>query len=156
MIYKDLDLALQRENFQDRILGLDLGTKTIGISLSDSSRLIASPFDTIIRKKTSLDIDQIIRICTEFNISGLILGFPLNMNSSEGVRVQSTISFAKEVEKKTRIPIIWWDERLSTSAAEKILISADVSREKRKKLIDKMAATYILQGALDRINFIGI
>ena len=81
MIYKDLDLALQRENFQDRILGLDLGTKTIGISLSDSSRLIASPFDTIIRKKTSLDIDQIIRICTEFNISGLILGYPLNMNS---------------------------------------------------------------------------
>lgn len=153
MIYKDLDIALRCENFQNRMLGLDLGTKTIGISLSDSSRLIASPYDTINRKKTTLDIEKITKICIEFNISGLILGYPLNMNATEGPRAQSTISFAQELEKKNSVPIILWDERLSTSAAEKILISADLTRKKRKEIIDKMAATYILQGALDRINF---
>ena len=100
-----------------------------------------------------MDIEKITKICTEFNISGLVLGYPLNMNATEGPRAQSTISFAQELEKKNLVPIILWDERLSTSAAEKILITADLTRKKRKEVIDKMAATYILQGALDRMNF---
>ena len=90
----------------------------------------------------------------EHQVSALVLGYPINMDTTEGKRAQSTLSFAKEVGKKIDLPIILWDERLSTVAAEKVLIEADMSREKRKKIIDKMAATYILQGALDRIKFL--
>lgn len=152
MIYKEINQALNNETFTNRLIGLDLGTKTIGVSMSDSSRIIASTFETIKRKKTKLDIERILEICYEFKISGIVLGYPINMNFTEGPRSQSTMSFAKLLELRTCIPIILWDERLSTSAAEKVLISADLSRKKRKDVIDKLAATYILQGILDRIS----
>ncbi|MAV99230.1 MAG: Holliday junction resolvase RuvX [Rhodobiaceae bacterium] len=152
MIYKEINQALNNETFKNRLIGLDLGTKTIGVSMSDSSRIIASTFETIKRTKTKLDIERILDICDEFKISGIILGYPINMNFTEGPRSQSTMSFAKLLELRTSIPIILWDERLSTSAAEKVLISADLSRKKRKDVIDKLAATYILQGILDRIS----
>ena len=152
MIYKEINQALNNETFSNRLIGLDLGTKTIGVSMSDSSRIIASTFETIKRKKTKLDIERILEICDEFKISGIVLGYPINMNFTEGPRSQSTMSFAKLLELRTNIPIILWDERLSTSAAEKVLISADLSRKKRKDVIDKLAATYILQGILDRIS----
>ena len=152
MIYKEINQALNNETFSNRLIGLDLGTKTIGVSMSDSSRIIASTFETIKRKKTKLDIERIMEICDEFKISGIVLGYPINMNFTEGPRSQSTMSFAKLLELRTNIPIILWDERLSTSAAEKVLISADLSRKKRKDVIDKLAATYILQGILDRIS----
>tara|TARA_Y100000590_G_scaffold402142_1_gene487602 strand:- start:1801 stop:2274 length:474 start_codon:yes stop_codon:yes gene_type:complete len=154
MIYKDIKDILENEDISNRVLGIDLGTKTIGVALSDSSRLIASPMETIFRKKTNKDIDKIIEMINEHQVSALVLGYPINMDTTEGKRAQSTLSFAKEVEKKIDLPIILWDERLSTVAAEKVLIEADMSREKRKKIIDKMAATYILQGALDRIKFL--
>ena len=152
MIYKEINQALNNETFKNRLIGLDLGTKTIGVSMSDSSRIIASTFETINRTNTKLDIERILDICDEFKISGIILGYPINMNFTEGPRSQSTMSFAKLLELRTSIPIILWDERLSTSAAEKVLISADLSRKKRKDVIDKLAATYILQGILDRIS----
>ena len=152
MIYKEINQALDNETFSNRLIGLDLGTKTIGISISDPSRIIASTFETIKRKKTKLDIERILEICDQFKISGIVLGYPINMNYTEGPRSQSTMSFAKLLEQRTNIPIILWDERLSTSAAEKVLISADLSRKKRKDVIDKLAATYILQGILDRIS----
>ena len=154
MIYKDIKDILENEDISNRVLGIDLGTKTIGVALSDSSRLIASPMETIFRKKTNKDIDKIIEMINEHQVSALVLGYPINMDTTEGKRAQSTLSFAKEVGKKIDLPIILWDERLSTVAAEKVLIEADMSREKRKKIIDKMAATYILQGALDRIKFL--
>jgi len=152
MIYKEIHQALDNESFSNRLIGLDLGTKTIGVSMSDSSRIIASTFETIKRKKTKLDIERILEICDQFKISGIVLGYPINMNYTEGPRSQSTMSFAKLLAQRTNIPIILWDERLSTSAAEKVLISADLSRKKRKDVIDKLAATYILQGILDRIS----
>ena len=152
MIYKEIHQALDSESFSNRLIGLDLGTKTIGVSMSDSSRIIASTFETIKRKKTKLDIERILEICDQFKISGIVLGYPINMNYTEGPRSQSTMSFAKLLAQRTNIPIILWDERLSTSAAEKVLISADLSRKKRKDVIDKLAATYILQGILDRIS----
>ena len=152
MIYKEIHQALDNESLSNRLIGLDLGTKTIGVSMSDSSRIIASTFETIKRKKTKLDIERILEICDQFKISGIVLGYPINMNYTEGPRSQSTMSFAKLLAQRTNIPIILWDERLSTSAAEKVLISADLSRKKRKDVIDKLAATYILQGILDRIS----
>jgi len=132
-------------------LGLDLGTKTIGVALSDLSRTIASPMLTIPRTKFQGDADRLIALIAEHEIAAMILGLPLNMDGSEGPRCQSTRAFAVNLAKRTECAIAFWDERLSTVAAERVLIEADRSRARRKVLIDKVAAAFILQGALDRL-----
>ena len=152
MIYKELNDAIKILESKKRLIGIDLGTKTIGLAISDPSMTIASPLETINRKKIKIDLRRIQKLVDEFEVHGIILGYPINMNYTVGPRTQSTISFAHEMEKVIAIPIILWDERLSTLAAEKVLIDADLSRKKRKQVIDKMAATYILQGALDRLR----
>lgn len=133
------------------IAGLDLGTVTIGVAVSDGMRQVATPLETIKRKKFGLDAQRLLEICTQRNIAGLVLGLPLNMDGSEGPRCQSTRAFARNLEKLTDLPISFWDERLSTVAAERALLEADTSRKRRAEVIDHVAASYILQGALDRL-----
>ena len=135
-----------------RLLGLDLGSKSIGLAISDSLFQIASPLETIHRRKFTVDATALKQVIDKRDIGGLILGLPRNMDGSEGPRCQSTRQFAANLLKKFDIPIAFWDERLSTVAVERILIDeADLSRQKRANVIDKMAASYILQGALDRL-----
>ncbi|MBG07032.1 MAG: Holliday junction resolvase RuvX [Rhodospirillaceae bacterium] len=135
-----------------RLLGLDLGSKTIGLAISDSLFQIASPLETIRRRKFTADAEALKQIIGERNVGGLILGLPKNMDGSEGPRSQSTRQFAENLLGNFEIPIAFWDERLSTVAVERILIDeADLSRQKRGEVVDKMAASYILQGALDRL-----
>jgi putative Holliday junction resolvase len=139
------------EHLADRtaLIGLDLGTKTIGVAISDDRRMVASALDVILRKKFSIDAAILGGLITEYNVNGIILGLPLNMNGTEGPRCQSTRQFAINLDEKTNIPITFWDERLSTQAVEKHLITQDVTRQRRKKVVDKLAAQFILQGALD-------
>ncbi len=132
------------------IAGLDLGDKTIGVALSDLRRMVATPVEVIRREKFTLDAAKLLALLTERAVAGIILGLPLNMDGSEGPRVQSTRAFARNLEKLTPLPITFWDERLSTVAAERALLEADTSRKRRKEVIDQVAAGYILQGALDR------
>ena len=135
-----------------RLLGLDLGSKSIGLAISDSLFQIASPLETIHRRKFTVDATALKQVIDKRDIGGLILGLPRNMDGSEGPRCQSTRQFAANLLQKFDIPIAFWDERLSTVAVERILIDeADLSRQKRADVIDKMAASYILQGALDRL-----
>ena len=134
----------------ERLLGLDLGSKTIGLAISDSGFMIASPLETIRRKKFTLDALALKAIIDERQIGGLVLGLPRNMDGSDGPRVQSTRQFAANLLERFDIPIAFWDERLSTMAVERLLVNeADMSRQKRSAVVDKMAASYILQGALD-------
>ena len=134
----------------ERLLGLDLGSKTIGLAISDSGFMIASPLETIRRKKFTLDALALKAIIDERQIGGLVLGLPKNMDGSDGPRVQSTRQFAANLLERFDIPIAFWDERLSTMAVERLLVNeADMSRRKRSAVVDKMAASYILQGALD-------
>ncbi|MGD9649936.1 MAG: Holliday junction resolvase RuvX [Dongiaceae bacterium] len=132
-----------------RLLGLDIGTKTIGIAVSDSRGKLASPVTTIHRQKLAKDIEALEKLIAEYKAEGLVLGLPLNMDGSEGPRCQSVRQFAKNIEPRIALPMVFWDERLSTSAVEREMIAADVSRAKRDKAIDKLAAAYILQGYLD-------
>ena len=134
------------------LAGLDLGTVTIGVAVSDGMRQVATPLETIKRKKFGLDADRLLKICADRNIAGIVLGLPLNMDGSEGPRCQSTRAFARNLEKLTELPITFWDERLSTVAAERALLEADTSRKRRAEVIDHVAASYILQGALDRLS----
>ena len=136
------------------LAGLDLGTKTIGVSVSDAGHMIATPLETIKRTKFQADAAALLKIAEHRQISGLVLGLPRNMDGSEGPRAQSTRAFARNLEKLTDRPITFWDERLSTVAAERALIEADTSRKRRSEVIDHVAAGYILQGALDRIAHI--
>ena len=134
----------------ERLLGLDLGSKTIGLAISDSGFMIASPLETIRRKKFTLDALALKAIIDERQIGGLVLGLPKNMDGSDGPRVQSTRQFAANLLERFDIPVAFWDERLSTMAVERVLVNeADMSRRKRSAVVDKMAASYILQGALD-------
>ncbi|WP_417671406.1 Holliday junction resolvase RuvX [Roseibium sp.] len=135
-----------------RLIGLDLGTKTIGLALSDLGRGIASPMETIRRKKFTLDAEQLLKICKEQEVGGIVLGLPLNMDGSEGPRAQATRAFARNLAPKTELPITYWDERLSTAAVTRTLLEADSSRAKRAEVVDKMAAAFILQGFLDRLG----
>lgn len=136
--------------FNRRLLGLDLGSKTIGLAVSDTSWTVASPLTTLKRKKFTADANELNKICQEQNIGGLVLGLPLNMDGSEGPRVQATKAFQRNIEKLNELPTTYWDERLSTMAAERALLEADTSRAKRAKVIDKIAASIILQSALER------
>lgn len=138
---------------QGGIAGLDLGDKTIGVALSDLRRSVATPVEVIRREKFTLDAQRLLTLLTARGAAGIILGLPLNMDGSEGPRVQSTRAFARNLEKLTPLPITFWDERLSTVAAERALLEADTSRKGRKEVIDKVAASYILQGALDRMTY---
>ena len=133
------------------IAGLDLGTVTIGVAVSDGFRRVATPLETIKRKKFTADADALDAIVAHREISGLVLGLPLNMDGTEGPRVQSTRAFARNLAGRMDLPITFWDERLSTVAAERALLEADTSRKRRAEVIDHVAASYILQGALDRM-----
>lgn len=137
------------------ICGLDLGDKTIGIAVSDLRRSVATPIHVIRRTKFTEDAAALLAILNERAIAGIILGLPLNMDGSEGPRVQSTRAFARNMTRLTDLPIGYWDERLSTVAAERALLEADTSRKRRKEVIDQVAAGYILQGALDRMAYMG-
>lgn len=134
------------------VLGLDLGSKTIGVAISDITRRIASPITTIARKKFTEDARLLLAIAEERKAGLIVLGLPLNMDGSEGPRVQSTRAFARNLEKLTPIPITYWDERLSTAAVERMLIGAAASRARRAEVVDKLAAAYILQSALDTLK----
>jgi putative pre-16S rRNA nuclease len=133
------------------LIGLDLGSKTIGVSASDPDRRLAAPVETIRRRRFALDAERLLALAAERRAVGFVLGLPLNMDGSEGPRAQSTRAFARNLAKHTELPIALWDERLSTAAVERALIDSDVSRAKRKAVIDQHAAAYILQGALDRL-----
>ncbi|MFZ1469886.1 MAG: Holliday junction resolvase RuvX [Paracoccaceae bacterium] len=137
------------------IAGLDLGEKTIGVAISDLRRQVASPTEVIRRVKFTEDAARLMTIIFARQIRGLILGLPLNMDGSTGPRVQSTQAFARNLARLTDLPITFWDERLSTVAAERALLEADASRKRRKEVIDAVAAGYILQGALDRMAYQG-
>ncbi|NOC91100.1 MULTISPECIES: Holliday junction resolvase RuvX [Ruegeria] len=136
------------------LMGLDLGEKTIGVAVSDRMRGVASPLETVRRKKFTLDSARLIEIVTDRKIGGILLGLPKNMDGSEGPRCQSTRAFARNLSRLTDLPIGFWDERLSTVAAEKALLEADTTRKRRGQVIDHVAASYILQGALDRLRFL--
>ncbi|MCB2137032.1 MAG: Holliday junction resolvase RuvX, partial [Rhodobacteraceae bacterium] len=134
------------------IAGLDLGEKTIGVAVSDRSLSVATPLQTIRRTKFTADAATLLALCTAREIGGLILGLPYNMDGSEGPRCQSTRAFARNLTRLSDLPVAYWDERLSTVAAERALLEADTSRKRRSEVIDHVAAGYILQGALDRIG----
>ncbi len=134
------------------LIGLDLGTKTIGVAASDPDRRVAAPVETIARKRFNLDAERLSALAAERRAVGYVLGLPVNMDGTEGPRAQATRAFARNFAKLTDLPIALWDERLSTAAVERALIAADASRARRKAVIDQHAATYILQGALDRLS----
>jgi putative Holliday junction resolvase len=148
-----LPLAEAAQHFRARgvLIGLDLGTKTIGVATSDPDRKLATGVETVTRKTFTADAARIIALATERSAVGFVLGLPINMDGSEGPRAQSTRAFASNLAKLTDVPIALWDERLSTAAVERELIAADVSRSKRAAVIDQHAAAFILQGALDRL-----
>lgn len=136
------------------LIGLDLGTKTIGVAVSDTGRRIASPLETIRRKKFTEDAAHLLRLMDARAIGGLVLGLPRNMDGTEGPRSQATRAFARNLERLTPVPITFWDERLSTVAAERALLEADTSRRRRAEVIDHVAAGFILQGLLDRLEYL--
>ena len=136
------------------LAGLDFGEKTIGIAVSDLRRQVATPLSTIRRVKFTDDAAALLALVTARGIAGLILGLPRNMDGSEGPRAQATRAFARNLSRLTTLPIGFWDERLSTVAAERALLEADTSRKRRSEVIDHVAAGYILQGALDRLGYL--
>ena len=134
------------------LAGLDLGTKTIGVAVSDAMLTIASPLETIKRSKFQADAARLFEITTHRSIAGIVLGLPRNMDGSEGPRAQSTRAFARNLERLTELPITYWDERLSSVAADRAMLEADTSRKRRAERIDNVAAGIILQGLLDRLS----
>lgn len=155
MIYEDVYEFSNELQSNNSLIGLDLGTKTIGVAVSDTILSVATPIKTIKRKKFSLDTDHLLGIISNKNCCGVIIGLPKNMDGSEGPRAQSTRAFARNFSAKTELPITFWDERLSTVAAEKALLEADTTRKRRAEVIDHVAAAYILQGFLDRLKVLG-
>jgi putative Holliday junction resolvase len=145
----DISATLKRDQ---RLLGLDLGTKTIGLALSDVSRTIATPHSTIIRKKFTQDAEMLLAIVAKHDVGALVLGLPVSMDGTEGPRCQSVRSFATNLLKIGDIPIALWDERWSTAAVTRTLLEADTSRARRAEVVDKLAAAYILQGAMDMLK----
>jgi putative Holliday junction resolvase len=135
-----------------RLFGLDLGTKTIGIAVSDSNFRIASPLETIARVKFTKDAQALLALAAKHGVGGLVVGLPVNMDGSEGPRAQSTRSFVRNLTPMTDLPATFWDERLSTAAVTRALLEADTSRRRRDEVVDKMAAAFILQGFLDRLH----
>ena len=154
MICNDITDVLSHAKVTEAWMGLDLGTKTIGIAVSDRRLRSATPLLTLKRKKFSYDAQTLLLEAKKREIGAIILGLPLNMDGSEGPRCQSTRAFAKNLATLTDVTIGFWDERLSTVAAERVLLEADTTRKRRAEVIDHVAAGYILQGALDRANHI--
>ena len=154
MIYEDVFEFANKLHSNNSLIGLDLGTKTIGVAVSDTILSVATPIKTIKRKKFSTDADQLLKIISIKNCCGVVVGLPKNMDGSEGPRAQSTRAFARNFSAKTQLPITFWDERLSTVAAEKALLEADTTRKRRAEVIDHVAAAYILQGFLDRLKIL--
>lgn len=146
----DLADALPRDA---RLMGIDLGTKTIGLALSDISLTIATPLETLVRTKFTADATQLLALVERHGVGGLVLGYPLNMDGTRGPRAQASESFARNMAGLSDIPIALWDERMSTAAVTRTLIEADASRRRRSEVVDKMAASFILQGALDRLGY---
>ena len=137
------------------IAGIDLGTKTIGLAMSDLSRRFATPRPVIKRVKFTKDAEVLLAFVDKERVSAFIIGLPMNMDGSAGPRVQATRAFVRSMAEKTDIPFVYWDERLSTVAAERALLEADTSRKRRAEVIDHVAAGYILQGFLDRLAYLG-
>lgn len=135
-----------------RLMGIDVGSKTLGLAISDVTRSIASALVTLRRSRFGPDAKRLLELAAEHGVGGFVVGLPLNLDGTEGPRVQATRAFARNLAKLTPLPILFWDERLSTVAAERMLIDADVTRRRRAEVIDKIAATLILQGALDRMK----
>lgn len=135
-----------------RLIGIDAGTKTLGLALSDVRRTIASPLETIRRTKFTNDAGRLFALIDEHGVSGVVLGLPRNLDGTEGPRAQATRALARNLNKLSPLPILLWDERLTTAEAERMLIDADQTRKRRAEVIDKLAATIILQSALDRLN----
>jgi putative Holliday junction resolvase len=135
-----------------RLLGLDLGTKTIGMALSDVTRSVATPLRTLKRGKFTADAKELAEVVATNQVGAVVIGLPLNLDGTEGPRAQSTRAFARNLAGHLNVPIVFWDERLSTAAVERHLIEADASRKRRAEVIDRMAAAYILQGALERLR----
>jgi putative Holliday junction resolvase len=135
-----------------RLLGFDLGEKTIGLALSDTMLTVATPLETLKRGKFSVNAVSLEAIVAKYGIGGLVIGLPLNMDGSEGPSAQSARAFGRNFAARSTLPILFWDERLSTAAVTRTLIDADASRKRRSEVVDKMAAAYILQGVLDRLR----
>lgn len=150
-VFDDTEAFLAALPAQGPLAGLDLGEKTIGVAVSDLRRSVATPLETVRRKKFTLDAARLIEIAAARGLAGFVLGLPLNMDGSEGPRCQSTRAFARNLSGLTDLPIGFWDERLSTVAAERALLAFDTSRAKRAQVIDHVAAGFILQGLLDRL-----
>jgi len=148
----DVEAFARMDLLHRRLLGLDLGSKRIGLALSDVTRTIASPLTTLIRRKFSLDAALLLRLADEHDVGGFVLGLPVNLDGSQGQSARSARAFAANLARLTRRPILLWDERLTTAAAERVLLAADTSRRRRAAVIDKVAATLILQSALDRLK----
>jgi putative Holliday junction resolvase len=145
----ELRAALQKG---ERLMGVDLGSKTIGLALSDVSLTVASPLETIRRTKFTADATRLLALAAEHGAGGLVIGLPVNMDGTEGPAAQSARAFARNLEKLSALPVAFWDERLSTAAVTRTLIEADASRARRAEVVDKLAAAYILQGALERLR----
>ena len=150
-VYDDPQTFLAAVPKKTALLGLDFGTKTIGIACSDVTQTIATPMETIRRAKFKKDLAALLAIVEERQIGGIVMGLPINMDGTEGPRAQSTRAFVRNVLKESDLCFFFWDERLSTAAVTRTLLEADSSRAKRAEVVDKMAASYILQGFLDRI-----
>ncbi|HUG61988.1 MAG TPA: Holliday junction resolvase RuvX [Methylomirabilota bacterium] len=135
-----------------RLFGLDLGSKTIGVAVSDAGYRIASPLTTVNRVKFTRDVETLVALAAREGVLGLVVGLPINMDGSEGPRAQSARTFVRTMRSLTPLPTIFWDERLSTAAVTRTLLEADTSRKRRDEVVDKMAASFILQGFLDRLH----
>jgi putative Holliday junction resolvase len=135
-----------------RVMGLDVGSKTLGLALSDATRSIASALVTLRRSRLADDLRQLLDLAAHYGVGGFVVGLPLNLDGSAGPRVQATRAFVRSLAKATPLPVVYWDERLSTVAAERVLLEADLSRRRRAEVVDKVAAAIILQGALDRLR----
>lgn len=154
MIFDDITQFAAALPDRRALIGLDLGDKTIGVAVSDGFRVVATPLETIRRRKFGVDAAALLKIIEQRQIGGIILGLPLNMDGSEGPRCQSTRAFVRNLTRLTDLPIGYWDERLSTVAAERALLEADTSRKRRGEVIDHVAAGFILQGVLDRLSYL--
>ena len=152
MIHEEVSAFANEVQPNHSLIGLDLGTKTIGVAVSDTILSVATPIKTIKRKKFSIDAELLLGVISHKSCCGVIIGLPKNMDGSEGPRAQSTRAFARNFSVKTNLPITFWDERLKTVAAEKALLEADTTRKRRAEVIDHVAAAYILQGLLDRLR----
>jgi putative pre-16S rRNA nuclease len=149
---EELEAFLRNLPPRARLMGVDLGSRTIGLALSDIELRIATPLETIKRTKHRADVGRIAALTEKFGVGGLVFGLPLNMDGSAGPRVQSTRAFVRNMQPLLALPVLFWDERLSTVAVTRTLLDADTSRARRAELVDKMAAAYLLQGALDRLS----